>query len=143
MTITPGFTQSFILEKSQAIHDLEDDTLKLALYGSAASLTPDATTAYTSSEEVSGTGYTAGGEAMAVSSGYPLTTSDGIVEYRFDSVVWGAGASFDTVYGGLIYNTSKSNRSIMILEFPLGRVISSATFTIAFPLTVPALMRFK
>lgn len=143
MTVTQGWCHSFLLEKTKAIHDLEDDALKLALYDTDVTLAPATTTAYSATNEVSGTGYTAGGAAMALSAGYPTQDANGEVSYRFDNLSWGSGASFTTAFGGLIYNSSKSNRAVAILKFPGGLVVATATLTIAFPLTLPALMRFR
>jgi hypothetical protein len=142
MTITPGMCFSFIVEQTLAIHDFSSDTLKVALYDTSAELSPSTTTAYSATNECSGSGYTAGGEALAVSSGYPSQDSDGNNDYRFDDVVWGPAATITTTFGALIYNSSKANRAITILKFPLGRVISSDTFTLSFPLTLPAPLRF-
>ena len=61
--ITAGLTTSFKREVLLGIHDLDTDVLKIALYTSSADLGPD-TTVYSTTNEVSGTGYTAGGEVL-------------------------------------------------------------------------------
>lgn len=142
MSVTHGLCHSFIEELTEALHDLEDNTLKLALYSEDATLSPSATTAYSATNEVSGTGYTAGGVTLVLSNDYPAS-ADGVTSYRFDDATWGPGASFTTVHGGLIYNSSKSNRAVAVLKFSPGLVVSSATLTISFPTTMPALFRFK
>jgi predicted neuraminidase len=103
-------THNFKLEILQGLHDLETDTLKVALYTSAATLNPE-TEVYTTSGETSGSGYTAGGETAANAS---LTQTDGIVSLSFDDVSW-PSASFTAAYA-LLYNSSKSNRSIAVIS---------------------------
>lgn len=137
MAITRGFTDSFGLELTQAIHDLDSDTLKMALYSDSASLGAS-TTAYSTSNEIAGTGYSAGGAAMTISSGYPITGNDGLISYRFDTVTWGQ-ASF-TARGALCYNSSKANRSVFVLDFGQNRTVVIADFKITFPLSLPAII---
>ena len=98
-TITTSFKQDIL----QALQDLTTDVLKMALYTGAASLDAD-TTIYTTLNEVTGTGYTAG---CNICSNVTLNTSGTVVYVSFDNVIW-TGVSF-TCRGALIYNTSKSN----------------------------------
>jgi hypothetical protein len=133
------YTASFVLELINGVHDLDTDTLKLALFSDSAS--PGvATTAYSTSNEISGTGYTAGGATMALSSGYPQVASNGVGQvFRFDDVEW-ASASF-TARWGLIYNSSQSDKAVMVLDFGQNRQSVSSTFAVRFPLTQPPLIR--
>lgn len=125
MAILQGQTSSFKVELPKAIHDLLNDTLKIALYTGSASIGPD-TTVYTTSNEVTGAGYTAGGKTLT---GAAITLSGTTACITFDNVVW-SGSSF-TARGALIYNSSKANRSIAVLDF--GSDKTSANFTITFP----------
>lgn len=102
---------SFKAELYQAVHDLLTDTLKMALYTANADLGAD-TTVYTSVGEVSGTGYTAGG---LIVTGATVGTSGGIAFVNFSNVVW-SPAGF-TSRGALIYNASKGNKAIAVLDF--------------------------
>lgn len=128
------FCASFALELYEAIHDFTADTFKIALYTSSASLDYD-TTAYSATNEVaSGNGYTTGGATASVSSGYPqtITTVGRVAAVRFDDVSWTFTGATSFRYG-LLYNSSKSNRAICILD--LGSLSANGSFTISFPLT--------
>jgi hypothetical protein len=111
------------------IHDLDTDVLKIALYNANADINLD-TTVYTTSNEVTGTGYVAGGNTLTGAS-VNLDPSTGIVYVSFNNSVW-SGASF-TCRGALIYNTSKSNKSIAALNFGSDKIVANGTFTITFP----------
>ena len=102
------------------------DTFYMALYTSAASLGAS-TTVYTAVGEVSGTGYTAGGQALTnvapVASGTTACVS-------FDPVSW-TSASF-TARGALIYNATQGNKAVAVLDFGSDKVCTG-TFTVTFP----------
>ena len=119
-------TTSFKEELFKGIQNLSTDTLYIALYTALADIGPD-TTAYTTSEEIVGTGYTAGGIALT---GVTINTYDGTVYINFDNAVWNP-ASF-TARGALIYNVSKANRSIAVLDFGANKTCSNS-FTITMP----------
>lgn len=119
-------TTSFKEELFKGIQNLSTDTLYIALYTALADIGPD-TTAYTTSEEIVGTGYTAGGIALT---GVTINAYDGTVYINFDNAVWNP-ASF-TARGALIYNTSKANRSIAVLDFGADKTCSNS-FTITMP----------
>jgi hypothetical protein len=72
-------------------------------------------------------GYTAGGIALT---GVTINTYDGTVYINFSNAVW-SPASF-TARGALIYNVSKANRSIAVLDFGADKTCSN-TFTITMP----------
>jgi hypothetical protein len=125
--ITAGLTNSFKEQLLLGVHDLSLDVIKIALYTSAAELGPD-TTAYTAIGEVSGIGYTATGEILT---GAVVTRTGGIAYVSFDDPAWNA-ATF-TTRGALIYNFSKSNKSIGVLNFGLDQTVLSQQFQIQFP----------
>lgn len=137
MAILQTQTTSFRQELLQGIHDLLTDTLKIALYSDAASLSAD-TTVYSVTNEITGTGYVAGGQVMT---GVTINNSNNVVYVDFDNVVW-TPASF-TAAGALIYNSSKANRSIAVISFGSNKTASN-TFTIEMPTNTytTALLRF-
>ena len=124
MSIVQTQTTSFKAELYQGIHDLLNDTLKIALYNGNANLN-EATTEYTTANEVSGTGYVAGGVVLT---GTTINTSGYTAYVDFDNVVFNAAV---TARCALIYNASKANRSIAVLDF--GSDKTSANFTITMP----------
>lgn len=138
MPITQAFCTSFKVQLFQAAHDFRTsgaggDTFRIALYTNAANL--DATTtAYTVTGEVTGTGYTAGGNTLTniapVSSG---TTA--FVD--FADTTWTTATI--TARGALIYNTTPTaglgltNPSTVVLDFGSDRTSTAGDFTIIFP----------
>jgi hypothetical protein len=130
MAISQAICNSWTLELLQGIHDLDGgDTLAIALYDSNATLGAS-TTSYTSTNEISGTGYTAGGKNLTFASSTPKLDS-GKAILDFDNVTW-TNATF-TTRGALIYNTSKSNRAVAVLNFGTDVGVSNGDFTIEFP----------
>lgn len=125
MPIIQGTVSSFKAELPQAIHNLLTDTVKIALYTALADIGP-ATTVYTTSNEVSGAGYTAGGATLT---GAAITLDGTTACITFGNIAW-PGSGF-TTRGALIYNASKANRAIAVLDF--GSDKTSANFTITFP----------
>lgn len=139
MAIAQTFTSSFLLECWLALHDFSADALKLAFYDSTAALSY-ATTAYSSSHEITGTGYTAGGFALTKTATYPKLSSTSMPLHDFADFTVNP-ASF-TAYQGLIYNSSKSNRAVAVLDFPGGLVVSSnLTWTWPAPTDSAAIFR--
>lgn len=130
-------TLSFKDQILKGEHDLLVDTIKLALYTSNASLDEN-TTVYSATDEVSGGGYSAGGVVLT---GVTINTADKIVYVDFNDAVWNP-ASF-TAAGGLIYNASKSNKSIAVLSFGADKIATN-TFTVQMPpnTSSSALLRF-
>jgi hypothetical protein len=110
MAITSGITISFRREILLGEHDLDTNSLKLALYTSAASLS-DGTTAYTSNEVV-GTGYSAGGVVLT---GIDVTTDSSVAVVSITDAV--VTASTITARGALIYNSSQANKAIAVFDF--------------------------
>lgn len=127
MSIMQGATTSFKVQLLEGVHDFLTDTFKIALYTGNASLDAS-TTVYTTSNEVTGTGYTAGGNTLTATT----PTSSGTVAYvSFDNTSW-TSASF-TARAALIYNSSQGNKSVAVLDFGSDKTVSNSTFTITFP----------
>jgi hypothetical protein len=120
-------TTSFKAELYEGIHDLIDDTIKIALFNANADLSAS-TTAYSTNQEVTGTGYTAGGNTLT---GATVRSSGTTAYVSFDNTSW-SSASF-TSRGALIYNSSKANRSIAVLNFGSDKIVANGTLTIEFP----------
>ena len=139
MAIQQGMCSSFKQESWLGIHDLDTDTLKIALYTAAAELGPS-TTAYNvaTAGQVTGAGYTAGGEIIT---GAQVLLSGTTAYLTFNNPTW-SGASF-TCRGALIYNASKANRAIAVLDFGADKT-ASGTFTVQLPAATAAaaLLRF-
>lgn len=120
---------SFKVDLFGGVQDLDTDTIKMALYTSAASLDAS-TTAYTTSNEVSssGTNYTAGGNTLTS----PVITSSGTTAYvDFADTTW-SNATF-TARGALIYNASKSNKAIAVLDFGADKTATAGDFVVQMP----------
>ena len=117
-------TTSFKAELYEGIHDLLTDEIKIALYTAEANLN-EATTAYSSDNEVSGTGYTAGGVVMT---GITINTSGYTAYVGFNDVVFNASV---TARCALLYNATQGNKSIAVLDF--GSDKTSTNFTITMP----------
>jgi hypothetical protein len=98
---------------------------KIALYTALADLGPQ-TLAYTTTEEITGTGYSAGGEVLTV---IPPASSDETAYISFANETWNP-ASF-TCRGALIYN-STTNAAVAVLDFGSDKTATN-TFTVTFP----------
>lgn len=127
MAITAAVTNSFKQEILQGIHS-SSDTYKIALYPSTATLS-NATTAYSATGEVAGTGYTAGGATLA---GYSVTldTNTAILDFTTDPT-W--ASSTITARGALIYNSTKSNKAVAVLDFGADTSSTNGAFTVTLP----------
>jgi hypothetical protein len=117
-------TTSFKSELYQAVHNLLTDTLKIALYTGNANLNAD-TTVYSTDNEVTGGGYVSGGIVLT---GVTLNTSGYVAYVNFDNAVFNASV---TARCALIYNHSKGDKSIAVLDF--GSDKTSTNFTITMP----------
>jgi hypothetical protein len=128
MAITQAMCTSFKEDLFNKIQDLEADTIKIALYTSSATLGA-ATTAYSATNEISGTGYTAGGETLTNAT---VDTSGTTAYVDFDNPEW-TTATF-TARGALIYNdTTAGDNSVAVLDFGGDFTVSSGTFRVVFP----------
>lgn len=127
MAISTAAAITFKAEVFGGIHDLDTDTLKVALYAEPAPISAG-TTVYTVTGEVSGAGYTAGGATL---SGVTITTSGSTSYLDFDNPIW-TSATF-VVDGGLIYNSSKANRAIMSFKLASQVNVNNADFELIVP----------
>lgn len=130
MSITQTQTTSFKLELYEGVHNFLVDEIRIALYTAAADLGPN-TTEYTTAGEVSGGGYTATGQVLT---GVVVRSQDTVAFVNFDNATWNPAAF--TCRGALIYNASKANRSIAVLDFGSDKTCST-TFTVQMPVAGP------
>tara|TARA_R110002050_G_scaffold51538_3_gene118427 strand:+ start:994 stop:1464 length:471 start_codon:yes stop_codon:yes gene_type:complete len=144
MAISQAVCTSFKKELLQGVHNFTSgsgggtttttgtgNTFKIALYTSSASL--DATTTvYSTSNQVTGAGYDAGGKSLT---NVTPTTSSTTALTDFADVTW--SSSSITARGALIYNSSTAagtaNRGVLVLNFGADKASSSGDFTITFP----------
>ena len=119
----------FPVELLSGTHDFASDTFKLALY--TASPYTDASTIYVVTTESSGTEYSAGGNTLA---GNAVSNVANYATVDFTDSVWGSPtpATFSAAYGA-IYNSSESNKLVVILDFSGTKSCSNGTFTVTFP----------
>ena len=137
MAITQAMATSFKVEILDGIHafgttvvrgSTAADSFYLALYTSAATL--DATTtAYTATNEASGTGYSAGGQLLTISQ-VPTSTST-TAWLDFDNETW--TSSSITARGCMIYNSTQSNKCVAVLDFGADKTSTDGDFTVIFP----------
>jgi hypothetical protein len=128
MTIYQGLTTSFKVDILNGRQNIASDTLKMSLYTAYATLNED-TTAYVSDNEITGTGYTVGGNQL---SNVTIQSGSNTVFVSFDNLTWNP-AQF-TTRGALIYNATKSNASIAVLDFGSDKIqAGNNTFTVVFP----------
>ena len=127
MAITQAMCTSFKEELFGGIHDLDTDTIKIALFTSAATLSA-ATTAYATTNEVVGTGYVAGGNTL---SGAAISSGGTTAFVDFADTTWSTATI--TARGALIYNSSKANRAIAILDFGADKTSTAGDFTVQMP----------
>lgn len=133
MAITTAMCNSFKQELLGGVHDLDTDTLKIALiketptgtYGASTTNYSDVTG---NSDEATGTNYTAGGQALD-SASITLSGSTAIVDFD-DEVFSNLTLSAD---GAIIYNSSQSNKAIAVFDFGGTVTATSGDFTIVFP----------
>jgi hypothetical protein len=137
--ITAGLTDSFKEQLLLGVHDFETDTFLIALYTSSAVLGPE-TTVYSATNEVSGTGYVAGGQELQ---NITVNLGMSVAYVSFDNPSW-AGATFAT-RGALIYNSSKANKSVGVFNFGVDQTMVGQQFIIQLPTNDPetALIRIS
>lgn len=131
MAITQAMCTSF----KQALLDGEMDfssdtaqTFKIALYTSSATLSA-ATTAYSVTNEVSGTGYTAGGNTLTISANPATSGTTAFLD--FADTTWSAATI--TARGALIYKDGGGNPAVAVLDFGADKTSTAGDFTIQFP----------
>lgn len=125
MSIVQTQTTSFKEELYKGIHDLSTDTIKIALYTANASLNA-ATTVYSASNEASGGSYSAGGSVLSPVS---VSSSGTTAFVSFPNISWTGQI---TSRCALIYNASKGNKSVAVLDFGSDKT-STNTFLITMP----------
>jgi len=126
MAITAAVCNSYKQEILAGVH-LSGDTYKIALYTSAATLSK-ATTAYSATNEVSGAGYTAGGATLT---GFANGLDTDTATLDFADASWPSATI--TARGALIYNSSRSNKAVCVLDFGADITSTNGTFTVTFP----------
>ena len=130
MAISQAMCTSFKKELLEAVHNFKNsggDTFKIALYTSSASLGA-ATTAYSTTNEISGTGYTAGGNTLTRVD----PSSSGTTGFTdFANTTWSSATI--TARGALIYNDTDSDKAVAVLDFGADKTSTSGDFTIQFP----------
>jgi len=131
MAITQAMATSFKVEILGGDFDFSSgtaDTFKIALFTSAATLSA-ATTAYSTTNEVSGTGYTAGGNTLTISQ---VATSTGTTAFLdFADTTWSSATI--TARGALIYKSGGTNPAVTVLDFGSDKTSTAGDFTIVFP----------
>lgn len=136
MSILQTATTSFKVQLLQAVHNFgptSPDTYKIALYNGNADINAN-TTVYTTSNEITGTGYTAGGNTLTISQSPTSGANQYAVPTAFISFAntsW-TNATF-TCRAALIYNATQGNKSVAVLDFGSDKTVANDTFTIIFP----------
>jgi hypothetical protein len=121
MAISAGLATSYKQQVFNGEHHLAD-TYKIALYTSAATLS-STTTVYTTTGEVSGTGYTAGGQSLV---NVALATAAPAVGFTCDDITWPAASI--TARGAMIYNATNGNKCVCVIDFGSDRTSTDGAF---------------
>jgi len=131
MAISQAMATSFKVEILGGDFDFSSGTsqsFKIALYTNSATLGAT-TTAYSTSNEVTGTNYTAGGEALTITQ---VPTSTGTTAFLdFGNATW--STSTITARGALMYKVGSGNPAIAVLDFGSDKTSTAGDFTIVFP----------
>ena len=127
MAISQAMCSSYKEQLLGAVHDMDTDVFYIALYTSSATLSA-ATTIYSTSNEVVATGYTAGGNIL---SGAAITLSGTTAFVDFNNTTWTTATI--TARGALIYNSSKSNKAVAVLDFGGDKSSTAGDFTVIMP----------
>ena len=139
MAISQTLATSFKVEILDGIHNFgvgvirastAADTFKIALYSTLATL-GSTTTIYTTQDEVTGTGYTAGGNTLVISQVPTSTSAETVAWLNFANSSW-TTASF-SADGALIYNSTQGNKAVAVLNFGGTKTATVQTFTVTFP----------
>lgn len=126
MAITTAICNSYKKELFDGTH-ASGDTYKIALFTDAATLGAG-TTAYSSTNESSGAGYTAGGKNLT---GFTSGLDGSTAYVTFTDASWTSATI--TARGCLIYNSSKSNKAVAVFDFGQNVTSTNGTFTVDFP----------
>ena len=136
MSILQSAVTSFKVELLQAVHNFgptSPNTFKVALYTANADIN-QSTTVYTTSNEVVGTGYTAGGNTLVISTSPTAANNTANVPtayISFNNSTW-TNATF-TARAALIYNVTQGNKAVAVLDFGSDKTVNNDTFQIIFP----------
>lgn len=128
MAITQGMCDSFKVQILNGVHNFSADTFKIALYTSSATL-GETTTAYSATNETSGANYTAGGNSLTVS--VTPTNTGNVAFLSFANTTWSTATI--TARGAVIYNNSKSNAAVCVLDFGSDKTSTAGNFSVNFP----------
>jgi hypothetical protein len=131
--IVQTVTNSFKSDILQAGQNILTDSLYMALFTGNANLDAN-TLAYSSSNEVTSVNYTAGG-SLVTGVTIQTDTQNNIVYVSFNNVVW-TNVSF-VCRGALLYNASKSNKSIAVLNWGSDKN-AGPNFTVTLPANTPS-----
>jgi len=131
MPIQQGATNAFKTGLPSGTFNFATDTFKIALYSGAADIGPT-TGAYTTTAEITGTGYVAGGQTLTVSVQPTVgpNPSDTVAYLSFDNVTWSPAAF--TCRGAIIYKSGGGNPTVCILDFG-GDKTATTSFQVQFP----------
>lgn len=130
MAISTAICTSYKVELPKALHDHTATTgnvFKMALYTSSATLGAS-TTAYSATNEVSGTGYSAGGASMT---NITPTSTGTTAFWQWSNVTW--STSTITARGCLIYNSTNSNRAVAVFDFGADYTSTAGNFNVNMP----------
>lgn len=139
MAIGQTLATSFKVEILDGIHNFgvgvirattAADTFKIALYSTLATLN-STTTVYTTQDEVTGTGYVAGGNTLVISQVPTSTNTETVAWLNFQNSSW-SNATF-SADGALIYNSTQGNKAVAVLNFGGTKTTANQTFTVTFP----------
>ena len=139
MALVQTLATSFKVEILDGIHNFGTgvirastaaDTFKIALYTATAALNAT-TTVYDTTDEVTGAGYTAGGNTLVISQVPTSTNTETVAWLNFENSSW-PNATF-SANGALIYNSTQGNKAVAVLNFGSTKTTTNQTFTVTFP----------
>ena len=139
MALVQTLATSFKVEILDGIHNFGTgvirastaaDTFKIALYTATAALNAT-TTVYDTTDEVTGAGYTAGGNTLVISQVPTSTNTETVAWLNFENSSW-PSATF-SANGALIYNSTQGNKAVAVLNFGSTKTTTNQTFTVTFP----------
>lgn len=140
MAITTSVVNSFRVGMLSGTYNVPSDSWKLALYNSSAVLGPT-TTAYSATNECSGTNYSAGGIAL---SGVAVSTDTNVVIIDFSDAAF-TNISVSDIRGFMIYNTTHANACLAVFDLGSASSITTSNYTLIFPAatSTTGLIRFS
>ena len=128
MAISSWIAVKFKEDSLKGLHDFTSAEFKIALYTSVASLSNGTSVYITSGQVANGNGYATGGKVVTVTS---VTVDGTVVIANFNNVSW-PSATF-TARGCLIYNATKSNKTVAVIDFGGDKTATYGTFTVQMP----------